>query len=103
MTNNLAETLIGIQCREIIVASGSNLAEHRVPKTRSVSSGESDQLNALAHGDFSRHVPVQKLEGRDTQSDPNARGNLIRLGEKAVKQLIEATFSSRHTENEMAS
>ena len=63
--------------------------QYGVRQTSSRFSAATNQLNALTHGNATRGMQVEHLEGRDAKRHANARRDLFGLIEKLIEQLIQ--------------
>ena len=99
-TNQASLRLTHIGRRGKVLNVVRNLMQHGVRQTGGRFSTAANQLNALAHGNATRGMQVEHLEGRDAKRHANARRDLFGLIQKLIEQLIQNTLRGGNTKRQ---
>ena len=99
-TNQASLRLIHVGCRGEVLNVVRNLMQHGVRQTGGRFSTAANQLNALAHGNATRGMQVEHLEGRDAKRHANARRDLFGLIQKLIEQFIQNALRGGNTERQ---
>ena len=98
--NQPALELIHVGCRGKVLNVVRNLVQHRVSQARGRLSTAAHQLNTLTHGNTTRSMQVEHLEGRNTKRHANTRRDLFGLIQKLIEQLIQNALRGGNTERQ---